>query len=149
MRSILNTYTLRSPTSKNCNFSANGNYIRNSMRAARIIWIATLWEVVSPKAWLLVHTKVYMYLKVTLSQRVQPSIIYCIHTCESLKCLKQKNCFTNSVTFRYTFLIHNIPEHVPVHPLWSLQRNLICTQRSSFLHTKILFSSYKFSPILS
>jgi hypothetical protein len=46
-------------------------------------------------------------------------------------------------------MIHNILEHATVHPLWSLQRNLICTQRSSLLHTKIIFGSYKFSPILS
>jgi hypothetical protein len=43
----------------------------------------------------------------------------------------------------------NILEPLPEHPLWSLQKNLISTQRSYFLHTKILISSYKFSPILS
>jgi hypothetical protein len=40
---------------------------------------------------------------------------------------------------------HNIVEPIPIHLLWSPQKNLICTQRSSFLYTKILICSYKFS----
>jgi hypothetical protein len=57
--------------------------------------------------------------------------------------------FYLTFTYRYKLLTHNILEPLPEHPLWSLQRNLICTQRSSFLHTKILICSYKFSLILS
>jgi hypothetical protein len=48
-----------------------------------------------------------------------------------------RNSISDGSRTTWLWFICNILEPLPEH-LWSLQRNLICTQRSLFLHTKIL-----------
>jgi hypothetical protein len=56
---------------------------------------------------------------------------------------------TSKYTLSQQIWSHNILEPLPEHPLWSLQRNLICTQRFFFCTQRYLLvptSSPPFSP---